>query len=74
MNGDQPRPLEEGMVFTVEPGLYIPPDDAEAPESLRGIGVRIEDNIAITKSGSENLTADIPKEVEDIERWVQEGH
>lgn len=74
MNGDQPRSLEEGMVFTVEPGLYIPPDDAEAPESLRGIGVRIEDNIAITKSGSENLTADIPKEVEDIERWIQESH
>ena len=74
MEGDQPRPLEEGMVFTIEPGLYIAPDDPHAPESLRGIGVRIEDNIAITKSGSENLTADIPKEIEDIESWVQEGH
>ncbi|MEE3328134.1 MAG: aminopeptidase P N-terminal domain-containing protein, partial [Myxococcota bacterium] len=72
MDGDQPRPLEEGMVFTVEPGLYIPPDDDQAPERLRGIGVRIEDNIAITRTGSENLTAEIPKEIEDVENWVQE--
>ena len=74
MEGSQPRALKEGMVFTVEPGLYIPPDDNEAPETFRGIGIRIEDNIAITRDGSENLTADIPKEVAGIETWVQQGH
>ena len=74
MEGSQPRALKEGMVFTVEPGLYVPPDDSEAPEVFRGIGIRIEDNIAITRDGSENLTADIPKEVSDIETWVQQDH
>ena len=74
MEGNQPRALKEGMVFTVEPGLYIPPDDSEAPEVFRGIGIRIEDNIAITRDGSENLTADIPKEVAGVETWVQQDH
>lgn len=71
MDGDQARPLQEGMVFTVEPGLYIPLEDEKAPEQFRGIGVRIEDNIAITQNGSENLTAAIPKEIQDVENWVQ---
>jgi len=74
MEGSQPRALKEGMVFTVEPGLYVPPDDSEASEAFRGIGIRIEDNIAITRDGSENLTADIPKEVAGIETWVQQSH
>lgn len=61
------RELAPGMVFTIEPGLYIPVDDATAPEELRGIGVRIEDNIIVTASGSENMTAAAPKEVADLE-------
>jgi Xaa-Pro aminopeptidase len=72
-DGDKPRCLEPGMVFTVEPGLYIPRNDAEAPEAFRGKGVRIEDDVVITAEGSENLTAAIPKQVADIEAWMQDS-
>jgi Xaa-Pro aminopeptidase len=61
------RVLEPGMVLTVEPGLYIDLDDADAPEALRGIGVRIEDDVLITADGHENLTAACPKKVDDLE-------
>ncbi|MFW3616974.1 Xaa-Pro aminopeptidase [Billgrantia antri] len=61
-----PRPLAPGMVLTVEPGLYIPIDDDIAPE-FRGIGIRIEDDVAVTAEGHEVLTADVPKRVADIE-------
>jgi Xaa-Pro aminopeptidase len=64
----KPRPLEAGMVITVEPGLYVALDDQTAPAELRGIGIRIEDDIAITADGHEVLTAACPKEAEDIER------
>jgi len=66
----EPRPIEPGMVFTIEPGLYIPANDQSAPEELRGIGVRIEDNILVTDSGCEVLTALVPKEIEDIEKLM----
>jgi Xaa-Pro aminopeptidase len=56
------------MVITVEPGLYIAADDPTAPAELRGIGVRIEDDVAITADGHDVLTAACPKEVEDLER------
>jgi len=61
------RPLEPGMVITVEPGLYVAPGDDEAPERFRGIGIRIEDDILVTEDGHENLTEAIPKTVADIE-------
>src|SRR5437763_260121 len=61
------RPLEPGMVFTIEPGLYIASDDESAPAELRGIGIRIEDDILVTDSGHENLTASIPRTVKDVE-------
>ena len=64
----EPRPLEAGMVFTVEPGLYIPFNDPTAPKELRGIGVRIEDNVLVTDKGCEVLTSGAPKEVADIEK------
>ncbi len=67
------RPLEPGMAFTVEPGIYVPADDEKAPEALRGIGVRIEDDVVVTEDGHENLTAAIPKSPEDVEAWVQRG-
>ncbi len=67
------RPLEPGMVYTVEPGLYVPADDEKAPAALRGIGVRIEDDVVITADGHENLTAAIPKQPEDLEAWVRDG-
>jgi Xaa-Pro aminopeptidase len=72
-HGKTPRTLEAGMTFTVEPGIYVREDDEEAPESLRGIGVRIEDDIVITQDGFENLNAAIPKRIPDVEAWVRTG-
>jgi Xaa-Pro aminopeptidase len=69
----KPRPLEPGHVITIEPGLYIAPDDASAPPELRGIGVRIEDDVLVTPEGQRNLTADIPKQVADLERICSGG-
>jgi Xaa-Pro aminopeptidase len=66
--GGKPRPLEVGMVLTVEPGIYIAPDDATVPAEWRGIGVRIEDDVLVTVSGPEVLTAGIPKSVDEIRR------
>lgn len=65
--GGLPRPLEPGMVITVEPGLYIARDAADVPDALRGIGVRIEDDLVVTADGHEVLTAACPKEVADVE-------
>ncbi len=68
------RPLEPGMVFTVEPGLYIPPGDESAPSDLRGIGVRLEDDVVITKTGHENLTrAHVPVDPHEVEALVGKG-
>jgi Xaa-Pro aminopeptidase len=64
--GDASRPLEAGMVLTVEPGLYFR-TDAEVDEGLRGIGIRIEDDILVTEDGHENLTRGVVKERADIE-------
>ncbi len=64
----KPRLLEAGMVITVEPGLYIAADAADAPPHLRGIGIRIEDDIVITADGHDVLTSACPKEIDDIER------
>ena len=63
----EPRVLEPGMVVTVEPGIYVPPDDRSVPERWRGIGVRIEDDVAVTRRGHEVLTAAVPKDPEAIE-------
>ncbi len=61
------RPLVPGMVLTVEPGLYVAADDEGAPAALRGVGIRIEDDILVTVDGHQNLTAAIPKEIGDME-------
>ncbi|MRS89577.1 Xaa-Pro aminopeptidase [Enterobacteriaceae bacterium RIT714] len=63
---ERSRTLEPGMVLTVEPGLYIAPD-ADVPAEYRGIGIRIEDDIVITQTGNENLTAMVVKKADDIE-------
>ena len=55
------------MVMTVEPGLYIDPASEDVPPEYLGIGVRIEDNILVTESGCEVLTAGVPKTIEEIE-------
>ena len=62
--------LEAGMVLTVEPGLYFQEDDLLVPEELRGIGIRIEDDIVVTQSGSRNLSEALPREVEAVEEWM----
>jgi Xaa-Pro aminopeptidase len=64
----KPRSLEPGMVLTVEPGIYIAPDDAEVPPAWRGIGVRIEDDVLVTESDPEVLTSGIPKTVAEVLR------
>jgi Xaa-Pro aminopeptidase len=61
------RPFAPGMVLTVEPGLYIPPDDKDAPAKYRGIGVRIEDDVLVTEEGNVNLTSKVPKDADVIE-------
>jgi Xaa-Pro aminopeptidase len=68
--GKKPRPLEPGMVITVEPGIYLSPNDETVPAPFRGIGVRIEDDVLVTAAGGLNLTADVPKTVDEIERAV----
>jgi Xaa-Pro aminopeptidase len=65
-----PRKIEAGMVFTIEPGLYIPANDNSVAEKYRGIGVRIEDNILVTTNGYDVLTKDCPKEVSDLQSIV----
>ncbi|MEZ4301161.1 MAG: aminopeptidase P family protein [Polyangiaceae bacterium] len=62
--------LLPGMVLTVEPGLYFQEDDLTVPEEYRGIGVRIEDDVLVTETGYENLSAHIPAEVDDVEAWM----
>lgn len=62
--------LAPGMVFTIEPGLYFQIDDLTVPEELRGIGVRIEDDILMTKDGPVNLSAAIPRTAGDVEAWI----
>ncbi|MGN6131799.1 MAG: M24 family metallopeptidase, partial [Nocardioidaceae bacterium] len=62
--------LAEGMVLTVEPGLYFQEDDLLVPEDLRGIGIRIEDDILVTADGSRNLSEALPREVDAIESWM----
>jgi Xaa-Pro aminopeptidase len=59
--------FQEGMVMTIEPGLYFRADDESIPERYRGIGIRIEDNILVSKEGYENLSEMIVKSVEEIE-------
>jgi Xaa-Pro aminopeptidase len=66
-------PLRPGMVFTVEPGIYVPADAEGAPAELRGIGVRIEDDVLVTEDGCEVLTRGVPVDPDEIERLVGSG-
>jgi Xaa-Pro aminopeptidase len=63
-----PRPLEPGMVFTIEPGCYVPRDADDVPAEFRGIGIRIEDDVHVTADGVEVLSAAAPKQIEELER------
>ncbi|MGW0802779.1 aminopeptidase P family protein [Nonomuraea sp. NPDC002799] len=62
--------LEEGHVLTVEPGLYFQPDDLTLPEELRGIGIRIEDDLVVTADGARLLSAGLPRHPDEIESWM----
>jgi Xaa-Pro aminopeptidase len=62
--------LAEGMVLTVEPGLYFQEDDLLVPEELRGIGIRIEDDILVTADGSRNLSEALPRAGAMVEEWM----
>lgn len=62
----QPRKLEPGMIFTVEPGFYVLADDNSVPEKYRGIGIRIEDDVLITPEGHEVLTKNVVKDGDDV--------
>lgn len=70
-NKQQCREFVAGMVLTIEPGLYMPNDDDELDEKWRGIGIRIEDNIVVTKQGYENLTVNSPRTINDIEALMK---
>ena len=65
--GGEWRVLEPGMAMTVEPGIYIAADNQDVPKKWRGIGIRIEDDVVVTKTGCEILTGGVPKSVEEIE-------
>ncbi|HEX2204601.1 MAG TPA: aminopeptidase P N-terminal domain-containing protein [Longimicrobium sp.] len=66
----EPTILEPGMVLTIEPGLYIPAGAEDVPEELRGIGIRIEDDVLVTDDGREVLTRDVPVAAEEVEALV----
>lgn len=70
-NGDEIL-LDKGMVLTIEPGIYLDRNDKSIPKKYRGIGIRIEDNILVTKNGYENLSKEIVKEIKDIEKMSRE--
>jgi Xaa-Pro aminopeptidase len=62
--------LRPGMVFTIEPGLYFRAEDELVPPRLRGIGVRIEDNVLVTEDGCQNLSAMLPRQPVEVEAWM----
>ncbi len=63
--------LEAGMTLTVEPGLYFQPDDLSVPPELRGLGVRIEDDVLVTPGGAEVLSDQLPRASAEVESWVE---
>lgn len=70
---DDWRLLEAGMVTTIEPGIYISPDNTRVPKKWRGIGVRIEDDVLVTKTGNRVLSTGIPRTVKEIESFMAES-
>jgi Xaa-Pro aminopeptidase len=64
------RLLEPGMVLTVEPGLYVSRGERGVKKALQGIGIRIEDDLVVSKDGYENLTVGVPTDADEIERWM----
>ncbi len=71
--GGESRVFEPGMVTTIEPGIYIDEDCEDVPAAYRGIGIRIEDNVLVTRTGHDVLTQMIPKTIEDIEEAMAQS-
>src|SRR5690606_20780047 len=71
--GGRPQPLRPGFVLTVEPGLYFPADDEAVPAGLRGVGIRVEDDVLVTTAAPEVLSAAAPKRVGELEALVGQG-
>jgi Xaa-Pro aminopeptidase len=69
--GDEWRVLEPGMVLTVEPGIYVSPDNHAVAKKWRGIGIRIEDDVVVTRKGHQVLSADAPKLPDEIEKLMR---
>lgn len=69
----EPRPIEAGFCLTIEPGIYISANQTDVPDELRGVGIRIEDDILVTESGNEVLTASCPKEIDELEAVIGQG-
>ncbi|WP_396588222.1 Xaa-Pro aminopeptidase [Bermanella sp. R86510] len=67
------RMLEPGMVVTIEPGLYVSPDNDQVDAKWRGIGIRIEDDVLVTDQGHEVLSKDVPKSIKEIEALTAQG-
>jgi Xaa-Pro aminopeptidase len=70
---DQWRMLEPGMVMTIEPGIYVAPGDRSVEKRWRGLGIRIEDDVQVTRNGPDVLTGALPKAAEEIERFMAES-
>jgi Xaa-Pro aminopeptidase len=62
--------LEVGHVLTVEPGLYFQPEDVTLPPELRGLGLRVEDDVVVTPTGCRNLSARLPRRPREVEDWL----
>jgi Xaa-Pro aminopeptidase len=62
--------IDEGYVFTIEPGLYFQPEDDLVPAELRGIGIRIEDDVVCTAEGARVLSRTLPSQPDEVESWL----
>jgi Xaa-Pro aminopeptidase len=71
--GEEWRVLEPGMALTIEPGIYISPATRGVPKRFRGIGIRIEDDVVVTRTGAEVLTSKAPKQPDEIEALMAHG-
>ncbi|MDN6802869.1 MAG: M24 family metallopeptidase, partial [Bifidobacterium mongoliense] len=64
--------ITPGMIFTIEPGLYFAENDLLLPPQMRGIGIRIEDDVLMTEDGPEWISKAIPKQIDEVEAWMRE--
>jgi len=71
--GGEWRVLEPGMALTVEPGIYIAADNESVAKKWRGIGIRIEDDVVVTRQGCEILTSGVPRTVAEIEALMHDA-